>query len=91
MYNEAISELKKAEYQATVYNPSYFFPGYYQILGKAYCEKGDTGNGIKQIKIAISLNSSNADYHKSLAECYLKMGEEEQANKHFELAKSLEK
>ncbi len=89
IYDEAIIELKKAEYQARIFNPDFYNPLFYNILGRAYCEKGDYENGIEQIKIAINANSSNSDFYYSLGDCYLKKGDIEEANKYFKIAKEL--
>lgn len=73
MNEEAIIELNKAENISKTYQPGYVNPNYRHILGKTYCEKGNYTEGIRQIRIAISLNSSNLEFYKSLKNCSMEL------------------
>lgn len=81
---EAIIELKKAENLSRTYQHGYKNPSFRHILGKTYCEKGNYTEGIKQIRIAIKLNSSNLEFYRSLRNCSIEL---DNSKKRYNLTK----
>ena len=61
-------------------------PNYFYRLGIAYCLLGNYNLGITNFKRSILLNPNVPVYYNTTAKCYAKAGNQEEANKYFELA-----
>jgi tetratricopeptide (TPR) repeat protein len=82
-YDEAEKVLKKAVWL----NES--FTGSYLLLGEVELKKGNPELGAGFLERALKLDPQNDYAHYSLARAYQQMGRTEEANRHFEITRSL--
>jgi tetratricopeptide (TPR) repeat protein len=82
-YDEAEKVLKKAVWL----NES--FTGSYLLLGEVELKKGNLELGAGFLERALKLDPQNDYAHYSLARAYQQMGRTEEANRHFEITRTL--
>jgi tetratricopeptide (TPR) repeat protein len=82
-YDEAEKVLKEAVWL----NES--FTGSYLLLGEVELKKGNLELGARFLERALKLDPQNDYAHYSLARAYQQMGRTEDANRHFEITRSL--
>jgi tetratricopeptide (TPR) repeat protein len=82
-YDEAEKVLKEAVWL----NES--FTGSYLLLGEVELKKGNPELGAGFLERALKLDPQNDYTHYSLARAYQQMGRTEEANRHFEITRSL--
>ena len=61
-------------------------PQHFYGLGTAYCRLGNYNYGIINLLRSIELNPNNSDFYNTTGKCYSKAGNQEEADKYFELA-----
>ena len=64
-------------------------PLYFYRLGIAHCNLNNYNLAIPNLRRSIELNPGNPDFYKSLAECYLKAGNPQEAKKYLDLLDKL--
>jgi len=82
-YDEAEKVLKEALWL----NDS--FTGAYLLLGEVELKKGNPELGVGFLERALKLDPRNDYAHYSLARAYQQMGRSEEANRHFEITRTL--
>jgi tetratricopeptide (TPR) repeat protein len=82
-YDEAEKVLKEALWL----NDS--FTGAYLLLGEVELKKGNLELGVGFLERALKLDPRNDYVHYSLARAYQQMGRTEEANRHFEITRTL--
>ncbi len=82
-YNEAEEALKESIWLNET------FTGSYVLLGQIELKKGDLELGIGFLERALKLDPQNYLAHYSLAKAYQQAGRMDEANRHFDLARSL--
>jgi tetratricopeptide (TPR) repeat protein len=84
---EKYDEAEKALKEAVWLNES--FTGSYLLLGEVELKKGNLELGAGFLERALKLDPQNDYAHYSLARAYQQMGRTEEANRHFEITRSL--
>ncbi len=84
---EKYDEAERALKQSIWLNES--FTGSYLLLGEVELKKGNPELGAGFLERALKLDPQNDFAHYSLARAYQQMGRTEEANRHFEITRSL--
>jgi tetratricopeptide (TPR) repeat protein len=84
---EKYDEAEKVLKQSVWLNES--FTGSYLLLGEVELKKGNLELGAGFLERALKLDPQNDYAHYSLARAYQQMGRTEEANRHFEITRSL--
>jgi tetratricopeptide (TPR) repeat protein len=82
-YDEAEKTLKKAIWLNEA------SPGAFVLLGEIALKKSDPGLASGFLERALALDPENFDAHDALARAYKALGREAEANRHFEISKTL--
>jgi tetratricopeptide (TPR) repeat protein len=84
---EAYDEAERALKQAIWLNES--FSGPYVTLGQIALRRSDFELAAGLLERAVKMEPNNQNAHYSLAKTYQKLGRTEDANRHFEMSRSL--
>ena len=84
---EALDDAERAAKQAVWLNES--FSGSYVTLGQIALKKGDSELAQQLLERAVKMEPGNQNAHYSLARAYQKLGKTDQANREFQLSRSL--
>jgi tetratricopeptide (TPR) repeat protein len=84
---EAYDDAERALKQAIWLNES--FSGAYVTLGQIALKKGDFELAEKLLERAVKMEPNNQNAHYSLGKTYQKLGRSDEANRQFEMSRSL--
>jgi tetratricopeptide (TPR) repeat protein len=84
---ESYDEAERAEKQAIWLNES--FSGAYVTLGQIALKRGDSGLAVALLERAVKMEPNNQNAHYSLAKAYQRLGRADDANRQFEMSRSL--